>query len=166
IQIADHSRFHINVQVDEVDIASVAPGQPVSIELDALPDQRLAGHVYRIAPAATVDQAGTTSYLVTIHFDRAEPALRAGMSATASITSSARQNVLLVPNRAVQIDRETGRAFVEKETAAGPQKVEVRLGLRDDQYSEVREGLSDEDKVIIRKISSREQLQRAFGTGN
>ncbi len=166
IQLADHSRFHINVQVDEVDIASVAPGQSVTIELDALPDQKLAGHVYRIAPAATVDQAGTTSYLVTIHFDQATPALRAGMSATASITSSMRKDALLVPNRAVQVDRETGKTFVEKETPTGPQKVEVRLGLRDDQHSEVREGLSDEDRVIIRQISSREQLQRAFGTRN
>jgi multidrug efflux pump subunit AcrA (membrane-fusion protein) len=138
----------------------------VTIELDALPDQKLAGHVYRIAPAATVDQAGTTSYLVTIHFDQATPALRAGMSATASITSSMRKDALLVPNRAVQVDRETGKTFVEKETPTGPQKVEVRLGLRDDQHSEVREGLSDEDRVIIRQISSREQLQRAFGTRN
>ncbi len=166
IQLADHSRFHINVQVDEVDIASIAPGQPVSIEMDALPDQKLAGHVHRIAPAATVDQAGTISYRVEVYFDRIEPAIRPGMSATANITSSSRQGVLLVPNRAVQIDRESGQLFVEKETAFGPQKAEILVGLRDEQASEVREGLADGDRVIIRKFSSREQLQRVFGTTN
>lgn len=165
-QLADYSQFHINVQVDEVDITSIAPDQAVSIEMDALPEQKLAGHVHRIAPAATVDQAGTTSYLVTVYFDRVEPALRAGMSATANITSSSRKDVLLIPNRAVQIERESGRMFAEKETEIGPQKVEIRLGLRDEQFSEVREGLTDGDQVIIRKFNSREQLQRAFGSSN
>ena len=46
LQLADQSQFHINVQVDEVDVASVAPDQPVVIELDALPGQKWAGHVH------------------------------------------------------------------------------------------------------------------------
>ena len=166
LQLADQSQFHINVQVDEVDVASVAPDQPVNIELDALPGQKWAGHVHKIAPAATVDQAGTTSYVVTVHFDRTDTPVRAGMSATANITSSSRKDVLLVPNRAVQIDRESGRSYIEKETDLGPQKVEVRLGLRDEQHSEVREGLSENDKVIIRKTNSLEQLQKAFSQNN
>ncbi len=166
LQLADHSQFHVNIQVDEVDIPSVAPDQSVSIELDALPERKLSGHVDKIAPSATVDQAGTTSYLVTVHFDPTDATLRAGLSATTNITSSSRRGVPLVPNSAVQIDRQTGQTFVERETEAGPQKVEVRLGLRDEQRSEVREGLSEGDKVIIRRLSSREQLQRAFGQTN
>lgn len=163
--LADHSRFHINVQVDEVDVASVAPNQPVSIEVDALPEQKLSGHVYKVAPSASIDQAGTTTYLVTIHFDSIDPRVRAGMTATANITSSARQGVVLVLNRAVQIDRETGKTYAERETELGPERVELRLGLRDEQYSEVREGLAEGDQLIIRRFSSREQLQQVFGQG-
>jgi hypothetical protein len=74
--------------------------------------------------------------------------------------------VLLVPNRAVQIDRESGRTYIERETDLGPQKVEVRLGLRDEQNSEVREGLSENDRVIIRKTNSLQQLQKAFSQNN
>ncbi|MCU0502829.1 MAG: efflux RND transporter periplasmic adaptor subunit [Anaerolineae bacterium] len=166
LQLTDQSQFHINVQVDEVDVASVAPDQAVNIELDALPGQKFAGHVHKIAPAATVDQAGTTSYVVTVHFDRTDTPVRAGMSATANITSNSRKDVLLAPNRAVQIDRESGRTYIEKETDLGPQKVEVRLGLRDEQHSEVREGLAENDRVIIRKTNSLEQLQKAFGQNN
>ena len=57
-------------------------------------------------------------------------------------------------------------AVIEKETALGPQRVEVRLGLRDEQHSEVREGLSEDDRVIIRKTNSLEQLQKAFSQNN
>ncbi len=101
VQLQDHSEFHINVQVDEVDIASIAADQPVTIELDALPDQKLEGHVATIAPVATTDAAGTTAYIVTIHFNQTDSRVRVGMSATANITSNSHKGVLLVPNRAV-----------------------------------------------------------------
>ena len=164
IQIVDLSQIHINVQVDEVDIAGINTDQPVTIELDALPDRKLTGHVDKVAPAASVDPSGTTSYMVTIHFDPTDALLRPGMSATATIVASSRKDVLLVPNRAVLFDRETGRAFVEKLTDGAPQQIEVRLGLRDDQQSEIREGLADNDQVIISSLSSRQQLQQTFSS--
>ena len=55
--------------------------------------------------------------------------------------------------------------FVERLSDGVPQQVEVRLGLRDEQQSEVREGLSDGDQVIIRQVSSLQQLQQTFGGG-
>ena len=166
LQLADQSQFHINVQVDEVDVVSVAPDQPVNIELDALPEQKWAGHVHTIAPAATVDQAGTTSYVVTVHFDRTDTPVRAGMSATANITSNSRKDVLLVPNQLFRSIANRAGPTSRRRLDLGPQKVEVRLGLRDEQHSEVREGLSEDDKVIIRKTNSLEQLQKAFSQNN
>ncbi len=165
IQLTDSSQFHIRVLVDEVDIAGIVADQPVTIELDALPDRKLSGHVDRVAPSASVDATGVTAYLVTIHFDPTDTPLRPGLSATTTIVSNSRKDVLLVPNRTVSVERESGRMFVERLTDGTPQKTEVRLGLRDDQQSEVREGLADGDQVIFRKITSREQLQQTFGGG-
>jgi HlyD family secretion protein len=164
IQLADQSVLHINVQVDEVDIAGLAVGQPVQIELDALPDQRLQGRVTSIAPAATLDATGIISYLVRIDFIQTNASARPGMSATAAITSNTRAAVVLVPNRAVTFDRATGQTFVEKQAGAGTQRVEVRLGLRDEQQSEVREGLAEGDQVVIRKVAGfAERIQQSFG---
>jgi HlyD family secretion protein len=161
-QLADLSRFHIDVQVDEVDIANLAEGQPVTIEVDALPEQKLTGTVGRIAPTAQASATTGTTYNVRIDIDPSDLPLLAGMSATATITSSARDNVLLVPNRAVQRNRETGQTFVERLAQGGPQQVEIRLGLRDEQQSEVRAGLEEGDQLAIRKISSLQQLQQSF----
>ena len=52
---------------------------------------------------------------------------------------------------------------MERLKDGSPQRVEVRLGLRNDQQSEVREGLNEGDQIAIRKVSSLEQLQRSFG---
>ena len=162
-QLADNSKFHLDVQVDEIDVAGLAPGQPVTIEIDALPDQKLTGKVARISPAAVTTPTGGVSYKVRIDVDPSDAPLRAGMSATATILSSTRQDVILIPNRAVQIDRQTGQTYVERLVDGLPQKVEVRLGLRDEQQSEVREGLSDGDQLVIRNRSSLEKLQQTFG---
>ena len=82
------------------------------------------------------------------------------MSATASIVSSSRQNVLLAPNRAIQRDRSTGQTFVNRLVNGVPQKVEVRLGLRDDQMSEILDGLSEGDVLAIYSVSFQQQLQQ------
>jgi HlyD family secretion protein len=161
-QLADLNRFHIDVQVDEVDIANLAEGQRVTIEVDALPEQKLTGAVASIAPTAQTSATTGTTYKVRIDMDPTDLPLRAGMSATATITSSARDNVLLVPNRAVQRDRETSKTFVERLVQGVPQQVEVRLGLRDEQQSEVRAGLEEGDQIAIRKVSSLQKLQQTF----
>lgn len=165
IGLADISKFHLDVQVDEVDVAGIAEGQMVTIEVDALPDTELTGTVSLVSPSAQTTTTGGVSYKVRIDIAPTDAALRAGMSATATIVSSERNDVVLIPNRAIQLDRETGRTFVERLTDGVPQTVEVRLGLRNDQEAEAREGVNSGDQLVIRTRTSLEQLQRNF-TGN
>ena len=160
----DDSRFHIDVNVDEIDVRSVAVGQPVTVTLDALPDARLTGRVTYVAPAAT-QEMGVVSYLVTVVLDPTTEPLRAGMSATASITVAEKRDALVVPNRAIQIDRATGKAYVEKVVNGMPTRTEIRLGMRNETQSQVLEGLQEGDVIAIRNASQRERLQQLFFGG-
>ena len=83
------------------------------------------------------------------------------MSATATIWPAPARTCCWSP-LAVQIERERGRTFVERLTAGLQQKVEVRLGLRNEQQSEVRDGLEEGDQLTIRTRSGLEQLQQSF----
>jgi multidrug efflux pump subunit AcrA (membrane-fusion protein) len=87
------------------------------------------------------------------------------MSATATIIATTRNGVLLAPNRAIQLERETGRTYVEKVNGENLERVEVQLGLRDEQFSEVREGVNEGDTLAIRSRSSEDQLRDLFGGG-
>src|SRR6266850_4244394 len=58
--IADLSEMEAQVNVDENDIVSVALGQPVEIEVDALPGKTLKGVVYEVANSANVAGTGTS----------------------------------------------------------------------------------------------------------
>ncbi len=164
IELADLSQLHVDVQVDEMDVAALRAGQPVTIEVDAVPDASLTGVVKSIAPSAEPTATGGVSYNVRVDIlSSGETTLLPGMSATTSIVSSSRQDVLLVPNRAVQRDRTTGQTFVHRIESGVVKKVEVRLGLRDDQRSEVLEGLNDNDELAIYSMSFQQQIQQSFG---
>lgn len=165
IRLADNSKFHLDVQVDEVDIAGIKPGQTVNMEIDALPDQKLTGKVARVSPASTTTSTGGVSYNVRLDIDSTNAPLLGGMSATATIIADTRPNVLLVPNRAIQLDRETGKAFVERVVGTDLLRTEVQLGLRDEQFSEVRDGVSEGDTLAIRNRSGQDQLRSLFMGG-
>jgi hypothetical protein len=72
---------------------------------------------------------------------------------------------VVVPNRAVSVDRSAGEpvAYVEKVNEQGnPTRVEVELGLRNDTVSQVLSGLEEGDRIAIRSTSGRERLQQVF----
>lgn len=163
ITIVDEDAFHITVNVDEIDIDRVAVGQAVQITIDALPDTAVAGQISEIAPTSA-SAGGVVTYIVTINIDAGQDvALRPGMSASASIVVAEIDDVLIVPNWAVRLNRETGQAFVNLQQPDGQiAEVAIETGLRNDQFSEVQSGLSAGDVVVV--TSEREAFS-FFGGG-
>ncbi len=149
ITLIDSSRLHVEVNIDELDIGQVVPGQPVRISLDALPGEVVQGQITSIAPAAT-SQGGVISYEARIDLAPTDVLLRPGTSVTAQIITRQLSDVLLVPNWAVRFDRETGEAYVSVLGEDGvPQDVPVVLGLRGDTTSQVIAGVTEGQIVAV-----------------
>ncbi|MCP4428683.1 MAG: efflux RND transporter periplasmic adaptor subunit, partial [Chloroflexi bacterium] len=150
ITLVNEAAFHINVNVDEIDIDKIAVGQAVEITLDALPDTAVTGTISEIAPTSA-SAGGVVTYLVTINIVADEGiTLRPGMSANASIVVEEVDEALIVPNWAIRLDRETGDAFVIQKMADGTvEETIVETGLRNDQFSEVLSGLQTGDVVVV-----------------
>lgn len=162
ITLIDEGAYHIEVSVDEIDIDQIEEGQSVDIALDALPDRVVEGVIAEIAPTAATSGAGVVTYLVTINIDSGDIALKPGMTANATIVTDLLDGVLIVPNWAVRLDRETGRAFVNRLAADGAvEEVPVVTGLRNEQFSEVISGIDEGDVVVV--TSEREGLGAFFG---
>ena len=162
--LTDLNSFHMTVLVDEIDVRQVQMGQTVRLSLDALPDADIAGQVTKISPTAR-DVGGVVAYEVEIVPASAIAQLRAGMSATAIITTANVDNVLLVPNRYIQLDRESGQAFVQKIVSNAPTLQEIEMGLRNDRFTQVLAGLSDNDEIALIRTSSEAQLRSAIFGG-
>ncbi len=150
ISIVNEQAFHITVNVDEIDIDQIALGQEVDITLDALPDTAVQGRIAEIAPTSA-NTGGVVTYLVTINIEPPEGvALRAGMSANASIVVQEIEDVVIVPNWAVRLNRETGEALVNIKHANGAiAEVPIQIGLRNESSSEVVSGLNPGDVVVV-----------------
>lgn len=158
LTLVDDSRFGIEAKVDETDIGWVETGQEVRLTLDAFPSRALEGRVATIDATASPDM-GIVSYKVVIEIEPTDLTLRDGMTANAEIITRERAQVLLVPNRAIWIDSDSGRAFVEKMVDDHIVHVTIQQGLTNDQFSEVLEGLEEGDQLVVRSESMRDRFR-------
>ena len=148
IKLIDVSSLELEVDIDEVDIASVEPGQKVMIEVDALPDLELDGQVVEIHPVPFME-GGVVFYQVTVRLGAFSVSdLMVGMSATADIVIIEHSGVLLIPERAVQPD-EQGNPAVKVPAGEEFQFKPVVLGMSDGFNVEVLEGLEEGEEVVV-----------------
>jgi HlyD family secretion protein len=115
--IADMSTINVEVNVDETEISSVDVGQEAKVKVDALGEKEVKGVVVQRNPLAIAksDQQGGLSnrvnvqeakeFKVTLELrdlpDDVRTKLKPGMSATATITTKTKNNVVAVPLQAI-----------------------------------------------------------------
>jgi HlyD family secretion protein len=107
ISIADLSSVQVLAAVNEADIGGVAPGDPISFTVSALPSRVFHGTVSTMSPLGQTVQ-NVVTYPVTINVDTAgvnKANLLPGMTARVTITSAQRFHVLLIPVSAVTFAR-------------------------------------------------------------
>jgi HlyD family secretion protein len=100
ITIADTSKLHVDVLVDETEIAGVQVAQQAELTLDALSGMTLTGRVANIDPSGTVSN-GVVNYNVRVNLDPTDTALKLDMTANASLIGEKHEDVLAVPTTAI-----------------------------------------------------------------
>jgi HlyD family secretion protein len=152
--VFDLSHLSLTLNVDELDISKIQPGQSVTITADAAKGTEYTGTVTKVNIKGTTKN-GVTSYPVTIQIDRTE-GLLPGMNVDAKIVVESLQDVLTVPVSAVlrnnyvllkteqQDPKET-----EPGIPAGFAQTEVTLGASNDTDIVITGGLSEGDIVAI-----------------
>jgi HlyD family secretion protein len=147
IEMATMDHLEVVIDVDEVDVGALKVGQPASVTFSAWPGSVVSGKVISIAPKASAT-ANVVNFEVHIGLDRTDLDLRAGMTADALIQTFLLEDVTLLPRDAVQIDTETGEAYVNLVTPTGAKRTEVTVGQRNDSHIHITSGLSDGDVVL------------------
>lgn len=149
VQIADIQPLRLVVQVDELDVDRLAIGLPVTITLDALPNVKLDAVVENIALVPN-NVGGIVSYDTTIRLTGDSEQVRVGMTAEASVVVESRQDVLVIPNAYIRLDRQRGGAFVNVvQPDNSLLEVPVTLGLQGQDRSEITSGLHTGDVIAV-----------------
>ena len=148
VTIADMNTLEVEADVSESSIAKIKPEQPVEIQLDALPNLRLAGLVSRIVP--TVDRSKAT-VLVKVRFVDRDPRILPDMSAKVAflqqvVPADERKPVTAVQPAAV-VER-SGRKLVFVVTDNKVQAVDVTIGGKVGELVQVN-GVKPGDRVVL-----------------
>jgi HlyD family secretion protein len=97
----DLGKLRLWVYVDEADVGAVKVGQDASFTVSAYPSRSFPARITRVGFGSTITD-NVVTYLTYLDVDNADLSLRPGMTATAAITATRRNDVLLVPNAALR----------------------------------------------------------------
>lgn len=128
--------------VDEIDVGRLEEGMKAKITVGAIPDEEVYGIIDVIAPKARNKEGATVFDIEIIVTDKGKKPLRVGYSATADIIIDERNDVLVIPEGAVQF--EEGKTYVY---LANGEKRDVEIGLSDGLNIEVVTGLKEGDEI-------------------
>jgi macrolide-specific efflux system membrane fusion protein len=166
IILAGLEEFVVRADFAEGDVVGIAPGQKVSLEFDALPDDSREGEVTEVAPFGVVDPSGAslTTYEVTISVPNAPAGLRAGMTAQASITTEEQLGVVAAPVTAL-VPTEDGFVVRVQAEDGTISNVPVEVGIRGGYWVEIVSGLSEGDRVVTGSDGELPPTDTGFGGG-
>jgi RND family efflux transporter MFP subunit len=151
--------------IGESEVAKLKIGQVANLTVDALSGQKMTGRIVSLDPVATI-QSGVPVYGIDIAVDVPAAAIKAGMSASASVILASKQNVLTVPNTAIRtVNGQRGVQVLRDGEAVD---TAVTFGLANDTVTEAVTGLAEGDVVVIptlRAPTTSGQPNRGGGIG-
>ena len=160
IVLTDLISYYVDLYIDETDIGQILNhqngGQPVIVTLDAFPDEEIEGEVTAIKSIGTVS-GGIVTYEVRVEIAPTEVPIRSDMTASAVVVVEEKENVLLIPNRAIRY--EEGVEYVEVLDQSGGtevRRVAIATGASNDAVTEVTAGLEEGDVVATSVVRGTE----------
>jgi len=148
--VADLSTVWVVANVSEKDVsyvqhAAAVPHQPVEVYVAAYPDEVFQGTVSYVGD---VLDSVTRTMQVRLSLPNPTGRLKPEMFATIRISSEPASDVLVVPEAAVQHDRDRSFVFVQREPGVFEART-IRLGGRNGTVVEVLEGVREGEAVVM-----------------
>lgn len=172
----DLTRMQIDANLAEADIGQVEAGMEAEFTVDAYPGQTFRGTVTQIRNVPRTDQ-NVVTYATMIDVANPNLKLKPGMTANVSIIVARRPNALRVLNSALRFrppknfkllktpgsaagilnrqpeksksDKTSGQRTVYRLRENSLEPVKVQLGLSDGKYTELIDGLSEGEELVV-----------------
>lgn len=170
--VADLGKMEATVNVDENDIIKVKVGQPVALEVEALPGAVIVGRVSEVASSARLPDHGEvlqkTEFRVKVAVTEGSSQVRPGMTVNASILTDTRESALSVPIQSVTL-RPLAQLLPGDGKSAGSKPIvdrdgyvqlvyvvengiavarPVKAGIQNEDRIEIVDGLKEGEKVV------------------
>jgi len=177
----DLRQMELAIQIDEADVGKVVEGQKASFTVDAYEARTFASTVVSLRNVPTLDQ-NVVTYEAILSVDNEDRLLRPGMTATATIVTSRKEDVLIVPNAALRFTppdvlekeealKKLGQGKEENEDESLPfrvwtvdgsgqaQSIAVSIGATDGAHTEITGGELSADTPLIVDLEERKKAR-------
>lgn len=172
LTISDLSEMEAEIKVDETDIVDISIDQKAVVKIDAYPDTSFSGIVSEIGNSPIISTRGAVGvqeavdFLVKVALTDPPQKLKPGLSATAEITTSSKENTLIIPIQAITIRSVSeGSGEAEEAEAKDEKKKEkkgvfliedgvakfkpIRTGIVGGMEIEVIDGVKEGEEIVI-----------------
>ncbi|MCH8538872.1 MAG: efflux RND transporter periplasmic adaptor subunit [Alkalimonas sp.] len=112
VSIESLDPIYLNFTLPEQRLSQIHSGQSLTVSVDAYPEQTFSGQITAIAPAV---RASSRSVEIQATFENPEQLLRPGMFARIDVHTGEQQEVLLIPQTALQFNTYGNSVFVLRE---------------------------------------------------
>ena len=140
-------QLYIEAPVDEADVAKVRPGQEVRVVMDAYPGEVFRGVVKGLSPIVLGKRLEARTFRVKVVLMQVPATLKPGMSADVEVITGRVEDSLVVPTQS--IIEKGGRRLVYIVDDGRARLKEVKTGLFNWNFTEVREGLKEGDLIVV-----------------
>lgn len=144
LSLHDIDTVRILIEVVEKDIPLVKIGQKAEVRAEAYPDRVFDGTVTRIVQALN---RATRTMTVEIDLPNKDRLLKGGMFARVEALVGTRPQAIQIPIDAVSRLEDTQYVYIVRDGKA--QRVNVEIGLRDENRVEITKGLNGDEQVIV-----------------
>jgi HlyD family secretion protein len=148
VDLIDYACLYVTAPIDEVDAGRLRPGLPARISLDAFRGEHFNGRLARIAPYVQEIEKQARTVDVDVEFDdpRDRERLLVGYSADIDVILESREGVLRIPTEALLEDDTVYRL---DEAAGRVERVAIKAGIRNWNWTEVLSGLGEGERVVL-----------------
>jgi len=144
LSLHDIDRVRVLIEVVEKDIPTIQIGQKAELRAEAYPDRAFEGRVTRIVQALNRE---TRTMTVEIDLPNKDRRLKGGMFARVEVMVGTHRQAVQIPIDAVSRLEDTQYVFVVRGGKA--QRVNVEIGVRNDNRVEITKGLTGDETVIV-----------------
>ena len=148
ITLESSENVKVTFDASKSDVAKLAIGQKVDVTISG---NKYEGEIAKINRMATLNASNTPMVGVEVHLTNPDDKIILGLDAKLTVHTNSAQNTLLIPVEAINADKNGDFLYVVENGMVVRRP--ITCGISSDEYTEVLEGITEEDQIIVNSLT-------------
>jgi RND family efflux transporter MFP subunit len=157
-ELPDVTTLRISARVDETERGRLAAKQPVTVQLNAIPDRQFTGHIEQIGAIASLDFSSgwpiTRNFILEIALDQTDPRFKPGITGQVTVIVDRVPHAITIPTQAMFQKSGENVVYVWRGNQFEERAIEV--GRRSGDKILVAKGVSPGEQVALKDPTLKE----------